>query len=195
MALCSVLRNFMSSTPRPAIRVEWQGVADADADQLVDAWYSQAKQGDADAQFNLGVAYATGRGVRQNEQCDWQAFVWFRRAAKLGHAGAQNSVGAMYAIGRGSERNDQQAAAWYREAAEQGHAAAQANLGLMCANGGQGVPQDDQQAYVWLSMAAANGDSEAAHYRDVVVAKRLTPTALHVAQMYHYIAPYPFKPT
>jgi TPR repeat protein len=34
-------------------------------------------QGDADAQFNLGVIYAQGKGVRQNEKLEKQ---WFGKA-------------------------------------------------------------------------------------------------------------------
>lgn len=43
---------------------------------------------------------------------------------------------------------------------------------------GEGVPQDVQQAYVWFSVAAANGYTDAAQNRDAI-AKRLTPAALN----------------
>jgi TPR repeat protein len=38
-------------------------------------------QGDADAQFNLGVIYAQGKGVRQNEKLEKQ---WFGKACDNG---------------------------------------------------------------------------------------------------------------
>jgi len=41
-----------------------------------------ARQGDAKAQYNLGVAYRDGEGVRQNRR---QARSWLERAAKQGH--------------------------------------------------------------------------------------------------------------
>ena len=47
-----------------------------------------AEQGDADAQFNLGFAYATGEGVPQD---DAEAVRWFRLAAEQGNALAQES--------------------------------------------------------------------------------------------------------
>ena len=55
-----------------------------------------AEQGDADAQFNLGVMYANGRGVLKDEA---EAVRWSRLAAEQGDADAQFSLGVMYANG------------------------------------------------------------------------------------------------
>jgi TPR repeat protein len=52
----------------------------------------QANAGDAVAQYNLGLMYATGEGVPQD---DAQAVTWFRQAAEQGHAGALNNLGWM----------------------------------------------------------------------------------------------------
>ena len=49
-----------------------------------------AEQGDADAQFNLGVLYKNGRGVAVDAV---KAALWFRLAADQGHASAQFSLG------------------------------------------------------------------------------------------------------
>ena len=48
-----------------------------------------AEQGNAKAQFYLGVMYANGQGVRQNEK---QAEHWYRKAAEQGDASAQYIV-------------------------------------------------------------------------------------------------------
>ncbi|MBV56954.1 MAG: hypothetical protein CMQ12_10330 [Gammaproteobacteria bacterium] len=45
-----------------------------------------AEQGDADAQFNLGIMYTNGRGAPEN---DVEAVRWFRLAAEQGYARAQ----------------------------------------------------------------------------------------------------------
>ncbi|OAD22595.1 Sel1 domain-containing protein repeat-containing protein [Candidatus Thiomargarita nelsonii] len=50
----------------------------------------KAEQGDANAQFNLGVMYGFGIGVTQN---DISAAKWFRKAAKQEHAGAYGGLG------------------------------------------------------------------------------------------------------
>ena len=80
-------------------------------------WRPLAEQGDADAQYNLGVMYENGRGVPQN---DAEAVKWYRKAAEQGLASAQNNLGLMYANGRGVPQNDAEAVKWYRKAAEQG---------------------------------------------------------------------------
>lgn len=46
-----------------------------------------AEQGDADAQFNLGVCYDKGQGVPRD---DAEALKWICRAAEQGHADAFN---------------------------------------------------------------------------------------------------------
>ena len=53
----------------------------------------KAEQGDAEAQNNLGVMYANGNGVAQDDK---QAAFWFRKAADQGEAMAQFNIGRMY---------------------------------------------------------------------------------------------------
>ena len=52
--------------------------------------------GDASAQYDLGLRYATGEGVPQD---DSEAVTWYRLAAEQGHALAQATLGHMYATG------------------------------------------------------------------------------------------------
>ncbi len=120
-------------------------------------WRALAEQGDALAQFNLGVMHAKGRGVPQDDR---EAVRWYRLAAAQGHARAQFGLGIMYENGRGVPQDDKQAVRWYRRAAAQGHASAQYNLGLMYAQG-RGVPQDDKEAVRWYRRAAAQGHASA----------------------------------
>ena len=51
-----------------------------------------ADQGNAVAQFYLGLTYANGRGVPQNNA---EAVKWYRLAADQGDAGAQFNLGLM----------------------------------------------------------------------------------------------------
>jgi TPR repeat protein len=76
-----------------------------------------AEQGNADAQFNLGIMYANGRGVPEN---DAEAVKWFRKAVEQGYAEAQNNLGFMYANGRGVPENDVKAHMWWSLAKAQG---------------------------------------------------------------------------
>ena len=53
-------------------------------------WYRKAaEQGNADAQYMLGVAYMSGDGVVQDEA---EAMKWYRKAAEQGHVGAKSSL-------------------------------------------------------------------------------------------------------
>jgi TPR repeat protein len=121
-------------------------------------WYRlAADQGDAWAQYNLGLMYANGRGVPQN---DAEAIRWYRLAADQGYAWAQFNLGNKYAKGQGVPQNDAEAARWYRLAADQGYADAQSDLGNMYANG-EGVPQNDVEAVRWFRLAADQGNAVA----------------------------------
>jgi TPR repeat protein len=75
---------------------------------------SLAAQGDASAQFNLGVMYDLGQGVTQDYV---EAVKWYRLAAAQGNAGAQGFLGSMYATGRGVPQDYAEAAKWSRLAA------------------------------------------------------------------------------
>ncbi len=85
-----------------------------------------AKQGNANAQYNLGIMYENGRGFPQD---DAEAVKWYRKAAEQGDAYAQFALGVMYDNGLGVPEDDAEAVKWGRKAAEQGHAKAQYSLG------------------------------------------------------------------
>lgn len=91
-----------------------------------------AEQGNPEAQYRLGVLYATGRGVVRNYS---EAARWYRKAADQGHTQAQYELGRLYAQGLGVSRDDTEAAKWYRLAAEKEYTPAQHLLGHLYANG------------------------------------------------------------
>ncbi len=141
-----------------------------------------AEQGDAEAQYNLGVMYTNGQGVPQD---DAEALQWYRKAAEQGNAGAQYNLGVTYNNGQGVAQDYAEAAKWYRKAGEQGVAEAQHNLGLMYRNG-QGVPQDYAKAHMWYNLAAfgfppGEGRDLAVENRDII-AKMMTPAEISEAQ-------------
>ena len=81
-------------------------------------WYRKAAdQGNAQAQFNLGIMYHGGQGVAQDFKA---AMVWYRKAADQGHAKAQCALGIMYADGHGVQQNLPTALIWVEKAAAQG---------------------------------------------------------------------------
>jgi len=104
------------------------GVRENDREALV--WFERAaRQGLAEAQFQLGNMYAygladPGAGADPNRI----AAQWHFEAARQGHAEAQYSLGILFLTGTGVERNPQEARRWIGQAAAQGHADAQAYL-------------------------------------------------------------------
>ena len=61
-------------------------------------WKPLAEQGNAVAQYNLGVMYRNGEGVTQDYA---EAVKWLRKAAEQGDEEAQNNLGWMYEKGNG----------------------------------------------------------------------------------------------
>ena len=88
------------------------------AESRFEACQKAAEEGHAKAQYNLGVMYAKGRGVSQDDN---EAVSWYRRAAEQGDARAQNNLGVMYLEGRGVHQNFVLAHMWYSLAAASGH--------------------------------------------------------------------------
>jgi hypothetical protein len=77
-------------------------------------WRPLAEQGDAGAQYNLGILHFRGWGVAEDYV---EAVKWYRRAAEQGHAGAQLQLGTMYAKGDGVAQDYVLAHLWFNLAA------------------------------------------------------------------------------
>jgi TPR repeat protein len=76
-----------------------------------------AEQGDAVAQFNLGVKYSKGRGTLTDKK---KAFYWHKNSAEQGYAEAQYFLGFIYYTGKGTLTDKKQAAFWIRKSYENG---------------------------------------------------------------------------
>jgi TPR repeat protein len=140
-----------------------------------------ANQGDASAQFNLGLMYENGRGVPQDYA---EAAKWFGKAAEQGDASAQFNLSHMYYKGLGVPQDYAKAAEWVHRAADQGDAKAQTLLGYMYVLG-QGVPQDYVLAHMWLNLGASLVAET--YRRDAVmdrdkIASKMTPAQIAEAQ-------------
>lgn len=123
---------------------------------------ARAEQGDAEAQFDLGIGYVTGGiGVRDIPL----AAKWLRKSAEQGNPDGQFAFGAHCHKGEGVPKDGQQAVRWYRAAAEQGHRVAAFNLAY-CFEKGEGVVKDQIEAYAWYSLwAKVDDDPQAVEAR------------------------------
>ena len=84
-------------------------------------WRPLAEQGDARAQYYLGLLYENGDGVPQDYE---KAREWYEKSAAQGEANAQFYLGLLSAFGQGGPLDLAQAHMWYSLAAGNGHVGA-----------------------------------------------------------------------
>ena len=95
---------------------EGEGVPEDYAEAV--KWFRlAADQGDALAQYGLGITYANGNGIPQDYA---EAVKWFRLAADQGNTNAQIGLGYRYVTGTGVPVSYVRAYAWWNIAAASG---------------------------------------------------------------------------
>ena len=158
--LTSIWLLFWAS-PSIALVTKYQEAVDAYNREDYKAAYKLilplAKKGVAQAQYNLGVMYEKGKGVKKNLK---KAKTWFQFAAEQGAVKAQYKLGLMYGKGKGVAKDYSKAIKWWNLAADQGNGKAQVNLGWMYEMG-KGVPKDVQKAANWYQLASNQGFAKA----------------------------------
>ena len=107
-----------------------------------------AEQGNAHAQFELGLMYEAGRSVPQNYV---EAAKWYRKASMQGHTGAQSNLAGIYAEGKGLPREDPPVYKYH-------------------------TSRTKELAYVWFIIAATSGDEIAIKNRDFYAKKHSLKT-------------------
>jgi len=117
-----------------------------------------AEKGDLQAMTLMGVCYAMGRDVKQD---DAVAAEWFRKAADGGNPEGALALGNWILEGRGGLAQDAAEAARLVElASSKGVQEAHGMLGVLY-NEGTGVKQDYKRAAALFEQAAAGGDLKA----------------------------------
>ncbi len=112
-----------------------------------------AAGGQANAQYEMGVRLAEGRGMAQDNQAAQQ---WLEKAARQNLAPAQYRLAAMLERGVGGPKDLKRALDLYGKAAAQGHVRAMHNMGVLNAEGVDGKP-DYAIAANWFRKAADFG--------------------------------------
>ena len=118
-------------------------------------WKASADAGQAEAQFDLGVLYAQGLGVRRDLT---EATKWYRKAANQGNAEAEFALGQMYLRGWGVPRDEADAMRWFQMANSVDSDGPPTDWTPVA---GYGVEKDSKQAAHWYRMAADKGHAEA----------------------------------
>ncbi len=109
------------------------------------------------AQYNLGVLYEQGSGVKQDFK---QAIHWYQKAAQQNHANAQYNLGYLLLEGFQVPKEATLGLQWLEKAAEQNHAPAQYQLGCAYLEG-KGVEPNLSKALAWLDKASKQGHKDA----------------------------------
>ncbi len=156
-ALLSVLIVGGQGVYAQSVAIGLEAAQKGDFALALGEWQPLADQGDADAQFYVGVLHFNGYGVTQDRNA---AEKWYRLAAEQGLARAQFNLGVMFFNGYGVVQNYSEAGKWYRLSAQQGEAQAQNNLGYMYWKG-EGVQQDYLEAMTYFRLSAAQGHGQA----------------------------------
>ena len=155
-----------------------QGV-ERDFDEAL-RWYVQAAaQGFAPAQYRLGTFYERGRSVERSLP---QAKVWYKRAAELGNVKAMHNLAVINTAINRDKPDYQFSIYWFKQAAVRNLADSQFNLAILYQNG-VGVPKNLVESYRWFSLAARQGDLDAARRRDLLEKKMKKSDLLLAANM------------
>ena len=118
-------------------------------------WYKKAADQGVDvAQYNVGICYYHGIGVKVDHA---EAFRWTKMAADKGFAGACCNLGYFYNNGVGVQQNIEAALYWTHKAAEKGDLQAMYNLGDIY----EYRKRDEKNAQLWFKKAAAKGHKDA----------------------------------
>jgi hypothetical protein len=122
----------------------------------IDHLRKQAKENDAEAQFELAKAYLLGTdGVAKDSK---QGVEWLQKAARLEHAPAQLALAKMYLDGREQNihKDPKQGLEWLHKAADHGYAPAEHDLAVMYRDGDAetGIVKKPHDAAAWFRKAA-----------------------------------------
>ena len=101
LAVCLLVGSMSVATAQDFDKGLEAAIA-GDFQTALQEWRPLAEQGDVSARFNLGLMYANGHGVPQD---DAEAVKWYRLAAEQGAAGAQYNLGICSALGCFSSRD------------------------------------------------------------------------------------------
>jgi len=155
-----VLLAALVASPLRADYLEgWAALEAGDAEGARAAWIGDARNGDVDLQFAIGLLYESGQ---LGEIDRITALDWYRAAASRGLAAAQTRLARMIAAGEGVEADPELATDLLMKAAEAGYGPAQYNLAIAYERA-EGVPLDPDLAALWYQRAAAQGLPEATY--------------------------------
>ena len=126
--------------------------------KALNLFFALAKDGDVKAQYNVGIIYEHGKGVKPDID---QAKKWYEKSAKGGNEKAMYNLALLYHSQDGKKPHAiEMAKYWYEKAVEAGVVEANNNLATLYLEG-KGVPQDNKKALELLQKASKANDPQA----------------------------------
>lgn len=125
---------------------------------------AESANGDASAQFLLGMTYLDGTRITKNDK---MAEKWLLLAAEQGHQQAQYMLASLYTEGKAFKCDYKKAFYWGKILADKGHRLAQYGISVLYENG-LGVEKDPVLARRWLESAVALGSPSAIAHLDAL---------------------------
>lgn len=123
------------------------------------AWLKKSSSaGHLDAHKLLGFLYQGREGLTPDAKA---SCAYFAMAAAQEDALSQYVMGIAYETGQGVSRDHIKAVRLWLSSANLGFSGAQVQLAIMYANGIGELPQNPMESYVWLKLAARQGDKNA----------------------------------
>ena len=164
LALAALALSLQTAPALADVKAGVDAWTRGDYDAAVKEWREPALKGDPDAQFNMGQAYKTGRGVKTDLNV---ALDWYKKASAQGHLKAMDSYGhLLHYQGRVAE-----ALPILQTSSDRGDPRAQYLLATELFNG-TNISKDWVRAYALMSLASSAG---------------MAPASQSLAQMDTYI--------
>jgi uncharacterized protein len=164
LALAALALSLQTAPALADVKAGVDAWTRGDYDAAVKEWREPALKGDPDAQFNMGQAYKTGRGVKTDLNV---ALDWYKKASAQGHLKAMDSYGhLLHYQGRVVE-----ALPILQASSDRGDPRAQYLLATELFNG-TNISKDWVRAYALMSLASSAG---------------MAPASQSLAQMDTYI--------
>lgn len=114
-----------------------------DYDEAAQIWRPLAEDGDAMAQFNMGLLHETGRGVAEDPAA---AAAWYVRAALQGVTAAQYNLAVLLQSGHGVPEDGPEVLYWLEVAARDGEDAAREQAADAAARLAEALDADEVDA-------------------------------------------------
>ncbi len=122
--------------------------------QAISIIKASAHEGEADAQFQLGLAFLLGDGVSKSNE---KAFYYYKLSAEQNLAEGQFELAECYADGIGVKKSEESAKYYYKLSSDQGFAFAQFHFGLRLLLG-RGLKQSFNEAVEYFKLVLTSTD-------------------------------------